>query len=130
MEAVAKLAVEQGWEFPYNLNKYYVGFKLGNKPVFSVGWGGTYAWNLRLKLPEDTARSFRGQSWALQRYDRDFREAIFQPLNPDAPDFSELKSLLIEAYQYVSGQQITEGRASRLQDAGKTGRGSKLEREA
>lgn len=129
VEVVAKLAVEQGWGLPYNLNKYYVGFKLGNRMVFSVGWGGTYAWNLRLKLPEGTARSFRGQSWVLQRHDRGFREAVFRPLNPDSLDFSELKPLLIEAYQYVPGRQITEGRTSRSQDAGKTERGSRLERE-
>lgn len=105
VEAVARLVAEQGWELPYNLNKYYVGFKLGNRVVFSVAWGGTYAWNLKIKLPEDIARSFRGQLWELQRYDSSFHEAVFRPLKPDSPDISELKPLFIEAYQYLSGRR-------------------------
>lgn len=105
VEAISALATEQGWELPYNLNKYYTGFKLGNRVVFSVAWGGTYAWNLRLKLPEDIARGFKGQLWEFQRYDSSFHEAVFRPSKPDSPDVSELKSLFVEAYQYVSGRR-------------------------
>ncbi len=105
VEAVAALVARQGWELPYNLNKYYVGFKLGNRVVFSVGWGGTYAWNLRLKLPEDVATAFQGQDWEFQRYDSSFHQARFRPLKPDSPDISELEPLFIEAYQYVSGRR-------------------------
>jgi len=105
VEAVAALVARQGWELPYNLNKYYTGFKLGNRVVFSVAWGGTYAWNLRLKLPEEVARGFRGQFWEFQRYDNSFHEAVFRPLAPDSPDITELESLFVEAYQYVSGRR-------------------------
>jgi hypothetical protein len=105
VEAVAALVAHHGWELPYNLNKYYTGFKLGNRVVFIVGWSGTYAWHLRLKLPEETARSFSGQSWEFQRYDGTFHEAILRPLKPDSPDISELQPLFIEAYQYVSGRR-------------------------
>jgi len=105
VEAVAALVARQGWELPYNLNKYYTGFKLGNRVVFSVAWGGTYAWNLRFKLPEDVAKSFEGQLWEFQRYDRSFHEAVFRPLMPDSPDIAELESLFIKAYQYVSGRR-------------------------
>ncbi len=105
VEAVAALATQQGWELPYNLNKYYTGFKLGNRVVFSIAWGGTYAWNLRLKLPEDVARGFKGQLWEFQRYESSFHEAVFRPVRPDSPDISELKLLFIEAYQYVSGRR-------------------------
>lgn len=105
VEAVAALATQQGWELPYNLNKYYTGFKLGNRVVFSVAWGGTYAWNLRLKLPEDVARGFKGKLWEFQRYDISFHEAVFRPVKPDSTDISELKSLFIAAYQYVSGRR-------------------------
>jgi len=105
VEAVAALVSEQGWELPYNLNKYYAGFKIGNRLVFLVHWAGTYAWNLKFKLPEDRARSFKGQLWELQRYDSGFHEAVFRPLKPDSPDFSELKPLFVEAYQHVSGRR-------------------------
>jgi len=105
VEAVAALVAEQGWELPYNLNKYYTGFKLGNRVVFSVAWGGTYAWNLRFKLPEDLAKGFKGQLWEFQRYDSSFHEAVFRPLKPDSPDIVELKPLFIEAYQYISGRR-------------------------
>ncbi|MEJ5343068.1 MAG: hypothetical protein WHT09_16055 [Thermogutta sp.] len=105
VEAIAAMVAEQGWELPYNLNKYYTGFKLGNRVVFAVGWSGTYAWNLRFKLPEDIARNFTGQQWEFQRYDSSFHEAVFRPLRPDSLDISELKPLFIEAYQYVSGRR-------------------------
>jgi len=105
VEAVATLVAEQGWELPYNLNKYYTGFKLGNRVVFSIAWGGTYAWNLRFKLPEELARGFKGEYWEFQRYDGSFHEAVFRPLKSDSPDISELRPLFIEAYQYVSGRR-------------------------
>ncbi len=105
VEAVAALVARRGWELPYNLNKYYTGFKLGNRVVFSVAWGGTYAWNLRFKLPEEVAKGFEGQSWEFQRYDSSFHEAVFRPLMPDSPDIAELEPLFVEAYQYVSGRR-------------------------
>lgn len=101
--SAATLVDEKGWDIPYNLNKYYVGFKQGNKLVFSIGWGGTYAWNLRLKLPEDIAKSFEGKQWEFQRYDQAFHEAVFRHLQPNSPDIRELEELFVEAYKYVSG---------------------------
>lgn len=103
VEAVAALVARQGWDITYNLNKYYTGFKLGNKVVVSVAWGGTYAWNLRFKLPEEVARGFKGRLWEFQRYDNSFHEAIFRPLQPKSPDITELDPLFVEAYKYISG---------------------------
>ena len=105
VQAIAELVKKQGWNTPHNLNKYYIGFKLGNRIVFSVSWGGTYAWNLRLKLPEEVARGFQGQQWEFQRYDQSFHEAVFRPLQPDAPDTAELEPLLVRAHKYVSGAE-------------------------
>lgn len=103
VEAVAALVKTQGWDTPYNLNKYYTGFKLGNKVVFGVAWGGTYAWNLKLKLPEDAAQGFEGEHWQFQRYDQTFHEAVFRPLQPGSPDIKELEPLFVQAYKYISG---------------------------
>jgi len=103
VEAIAALVVREGWDIPYNLNKYYTGFKLGNRVVFSVAWGGTYAWNITFKLPEDVARSFEGKQWEFQRYDRSFHEARFRPLDPTSPDITELEPLFAKAYKHVSG---------------------------
>lgn len=103
VDAVAALVARQGWDLPHNLNKYYTGFKLGNKIVFNVAWGGTYAWKLKFKLPEAVARDFKGQHWEFQRYDHSFHEAIFQPLQPDSLDIAELETLFVQAYKYVSG---------------------------
>jgi hypothetical protein len=103
VQAVTELVTSQGWDTPHNLNKYYTGFKLGYKVVFSVAWSGTYAWNLRLKLPEETAKAFQGQQWEFQRYDQSFHEAVFRPLKPEAPDITEMEPLFAQAYQYISG---------------------------
>jgi hypothetical protein len=103
VEAIAALVDQQGWGVPYNLNKYYTGFKLGNKVVFSVNWGGTYAWKVNLKLPRQVAERFQGQAWEFQNYDQTFHNAIFRPLHPETPDIKELEPLFIEAYKYISG---------------------------
>jgi hypothetical protein len=103
VDAVAALVAKHGWDTPHNLNKYYTGFKLGNKVVFSVSWGGTYAWHLKFKIPEDLAKSFKAQHWEFQRYDHSFHEAVFRPLQPHAPSVEELEPLFAGAYKTVSG---------------------------
>jgi len=105
VEAVAALVEKQGWDISYNLNKYYTGFKLGRtRLVFSVAWGGTYAWKLTFfKLPEDVAKGFKGRHWEFQRYDDTFHETIFRPLQPDSPDIEELEQFFVQAYEYISG---------------------------
>jgi hypothetical protein len=103
VQAVERLSAKQGWEIPFRFNKYYTGFYLGNKLVFNVAWGGTRAWNVRFKLPEDVARAFHGQQWEFQRYDSSFHEAVYRPLQPGSPDLTELEPLFVKAYEYVSG---------------------------
>jgi hypothetical protein len=104
VEAVAALVERQGWDISYKLNKYYTGFMQGRtRLVFSVNWGGTYAWKLTFKLPEDVAEGFKGRHWEFQRYDNTFHEAIFRPLQPDSPDIEELEQFFVQAYKYISG---------------------------
>jgi hypothetical protein len=103
VDALASLVQNQGWDVPHNLNKYYTGFKLGTRIVFSVNWGGTYAWKVCCRLPEGVADGFKGQDWEFQTYDQTFRLAIFRPLRPDAPDIEELLPFLTQAYHYVAG---------------------------
>jgi hypothetical protein len=103
VRAVAALVARQGWDISHKLNKYYVGFMLGNRVVFSVSWGGAYAWKLKFKLPEDVAKSYQGQDWEFQRYDDSFHEAIFRPLRPESPDIAELETLFVQAYKYIAG---------------------------
>lgn len=103
VEAVSALVKKQGWDIQPNLNKYYTGFKLGNKVIFSVAWGGTYAWKLRFKLTEDDAKGFKGEHWEFQNYDSTFKEATFRPLHPNSPDVKELEPLFIQAYKRVAG---------------------------
>lgn len=105
VEIIDRMQKERRWNLPYNLNKYYAGFKLGNRVVFQVHWSGTYAWNLKFKLPEDIARNFKGQQWEFQRYDHSFDEALIRPLKPESPDIAELMPLFIEAYKHVSGRK-------------------------
>lgn len=103
VEAVAALVKKQGWDIQPNLNKYYTGFKLGNKVLFSVMWGGAYAWKLRFKLTEREAKAFNGEHWEFQNYDSTFKEATFRPLHPGSPDVKELEPLFVLAYKRVAG---------------------------
>lgn len=103
VESIENLVKKQGWDVVYNINKYYTGFKFGNKVIFSVGWGGTYAWKLKFKIPKESAMSFKGKNWEFQIYDDSFGEAIFRPLTPKTADIKELEHFYIEAYKKVSG---------------------------
>ncbi|NLD43998.1 MAG: hypothetical protein GX657_10945 [Chloroflexi bacterium] len=103
VDALERLAQAQGWDLPYNINKYYTGFKLGNKVVFGVAWGGTYAWKVRCKLAEGEGEAFEGRDWEFQVYDRTFHEATFKPKTKESPDVSELLPMLTKAYHHVSG---------------------------
>lgn len=104
VQAIEGLTRKHGWDTVCNLNKYYTGFKLGTRVVFSVGWRGTYAWQIHLKLRERVAKAFSSQMWEFQRYDTTFHEAIFRPKQSDNTDVTELEPLFIEAYRYISGR--------------------------
>ena len=101
VEQIAEHCKEEGWELPYNLNKYYTGFKWGNKVIFDIGWKGTYAWAVEMKIPRETAKSFIGVNWEFKRYDDAFNNALFR-LKPDGEsDIEELIPLLKLAYKNV-----------------------------
>ena len=90
-------------DLPYNLNKYYTGFKLGSKLVFHVAWHGTHAWKVEIKIPGELAKEFTGESWEMQRFDEKWGKAIFRPIDPENADTSELEPLLLAAYKNISG---------------------------
>lgn len=102
VESIDALVKKNGWNLPYNLNKYYTGFKFGNKVIFNVAWGGTYAWKLKFKLPKDLVIGFKGENWEFQTYDETFGEAVFRPLKK-TPDVRELEHFFVEAYKRVTG---------------------------
>jgi len=100
---IQKIVENKGWGMNYNLNKYYTGFKLGNRVVFSVNWGGTHAWNVRFKLPPGEYEDAEFMTWEFQRYEADFKEALFRPLDRDVADLTELEEVFVAAYKYISG---------------------------
>lgn len=94
---------QQKWSIPYNINKYYTGFKIANKVIFNVAWNGTYAWSVRFKIPKAKAVGFTGEVWEFQSYSDTFKEAYFRPKNPKSASIKELENFFIEAYKRVSG---------------------------
>lgn len=105
VETIAAQVAKNGWKLPYNLNKYYTGFKIGNRVVFSVSWGGTYTWHLKIKISEKTAKAFKGYKWEFQRYDGSFKEGIFRPTKQEATDVDELLPMFELAYEDVLGKK-------------------------
>ena len=103
VDNIAAYVKKQGWDLPYNLNKYYTGFKLGNKVVFAIGWSGMHAWHISAKVSEEEARNFIGKNWEFQRYDNPFNQALFRPKSGKITDTSELENVLTLAYHRVSG---------------------------
>lgn len=105
VEKIDALVQKKGWSLPYNLNKYYTGFKLGNKVVFSVAWGGTYAWKIKLKLSEEQMKDFESNNWEYQKYDNIFKEVVLRPVYPDNPDIMEIERYFEKAYKKISGSK-------------------------
>lgn len=103
VQALDEFFRQQGWDLPYNVNKGYVGFKYNNLLVAQVCWGGTYAWNIELKLPEGAANDLAGEHWEFQRYRREFKTTILRPLQPEAVRIEEIVPLLTQAYRHVTG---------------------------
>jgi len=104
---IASFAKKHQWNLPYNLNKYYTGFKLGNKVVFNVHWASTYNWDVKLKISEKVAKAFKGKNWEYHRYDNNFNDALFRLKNPQKPVVAELGTFLLQAYANVSGKRQT-----------------------
>jgi len=102
VESINAIVRKHGWNLPYNLNKYYTGFKFGNRVVFNVAWGGTYAWKVKIKLPKEMLENFQPTHWEVQSYDETFHEAILKPLSPDNPDFEEIEGLFVKAYHRIA----------------------------
>jgi hypothetical protein len=103
VESIASLVEKHEWNLPYNINKYYTGFKLGNKVVFNVAWGGTYVWKIKFKLPKEDVEGFKGKQWEFQNYEESFKEAVFKPVNPEAANINEIEQFFVEAYKRMSG---------------------------
>lgn len=97
-------AKDKGWKLPYNLNKYYTGFKYGNKVVFDVGWSGISNWQLRIKIPKKMAEGFSGQKWEFQRYDAPFNNALFRTKSGKAESLEEMGEFLLKAYDRIAGK--------------------------
>lgn len=106
VNALANFVKEQKWNLTHNLNKYYTGFKLGNKLVFFVQWDSSQKWSLKMKIPEEDAKKHKTQKWAFQRYDSTFNDASFRTVSGNYEEIDELKDLLILAYKNISGTNI------------------------
>jgi len=104
VELIDAYVKKQKWIIPYNINKYYTGFKSGNRVIFSVGWGSTYLWHIRFKIPEKYAKEYKGINWEFQRYDNSFNEAIFKFKGTSELSIDELDSLFKLAYEGSSGK--------------------------
>ena len=94
---------KQGWDLPYNLNKYYTGFKLGNKVVFDVSWESTKTWAIRMKLPPEISETFDGKHWKFHKYETIFKNSHFRLTSDGVIDITELGDMLKAAYRNISG---------------------------
>ena len=98
-----KFVKNQQWDLPYNLNKNYTGFKLGNKVVFDVSWESTNVWSIRMKIPEDISEKFQGKTWKFHKYSSTFKNSTFKLIPGKEIDVLELSEMLKAAYRNVSG---------------------------
>jgi hypothetical protein len=100
---IERLCSARGWALDLKFNKYYAGFKYGNKVCFSVHWGGTHAWYLALKVAESVARKAKAEGWEFQRYEEQWGQAVMRCLDPEKAQVSELGRLFEAAYRNIAG---------------------------
>jgi len=103
LEAFVK---KQGWDLPYNINKYYTGFKLGSKVVFDVAWQSARTWGIDLKIPPEIAETFHGKQWKFQKYDATFKNSHFRLIPGTEVNIAELSEMIKAAYRNVSGIKL------------------------
>ncbi len=105
VDLLDELVKKHNWYLPYNINKYYVGFKFANKVPFNVAWSGINGWTVRIKMSKENALSFKGQHWDFITFSDIFKEAYFRAKNPNAINIQELEPFFVEAYQRMSGNK-------------------------
>lgn len=104
VDALVHFVKEKGWELPYNLNKYYTGFKFASRLlVFFVQWSGVSTWFLGIKVSKEVAEAFVGDIWDYHRYDNQFKFGIFRTKSGKCESIEEVKPLLEMAYKRISG---------------------------
>jgi hypothetical protein len=103
VDEIQKLVLKKNWQLLYNLNKYYTGFKYGNKVVFSVGWASTFKLQLNIKVPEESAVNFKGKYWEFQKYNKNFKQMVFKPIDPNKVLVNELEDFFVEAHKRITG---------------------------
>jgi hypothetical protein len=102
-EAIEKLASRKGWALEMKFNKYYVGFKYGNKICFGVQWAGARTWQLIFKVSEAATTDFKAKHWQFQRYESGWKQAVIRCLDPEKADVGELDALFEAAYLNIVG---------------------------
>jgi len=102
-QEIEDLASDKRWGLQRKFNKYYVGFKYGNKLCFGVGWAGTNTWNLVLKVPEPVAKGVHTKHWEFQRYEQEWNQALIRCLDPGKAKAAELEELFEAAYRNIAG---------------------------
>ena len=105
VDEIESFVKRQKWPVPYNINKYYTGFKIANKVIFNVAWTATYAWGIRFKVPKEMAVGFKGEVWDFVTFSDTFKEAYFKPKDPNNANIKELEPFFFEAYKRVSGDR-------------------------
>jgi len=102
-EAIEKLVRNKGWHLQRKFNKYYAGFKYGNRLCFGVAWQAARAWNLFFKVPESAARNIQGQNWEFQRYYKQWKQINVRCIDPRKTDVAELEELFEAAHENIVG---------------------------
>ena len=103
VELLDHFGKEKGWNLPFNINKYYTGFKFGNRLVYFVNWSSISTWFLGIKIPKEIAEKYSGENWEYQRYDKGFSYGIFRTKSGKFESIEEMKEFLVMAYKRISG---------------------------
>lgn len=103
VEDLVNLVAEREWPLQHNLNKRYVGFKLGNRLVFRIRWDSPNTWTMRIKGSPGTGEEIEASGWEFRRYHENAKEAVFSPRDVEESQVEELEPLLVQAYKFVSG---------------------------
>ena len=101
--AIESFARDAGWSLETKYNKYYAGFKYGNRVCFGVQWDSTHLWSVIAKVPKAFAASIEIAEWQNRGYEDMWKQVNLRPASPASPGIKALEGVFHEAYRNIVG---------------------------
>lgn len=101
-EETEQLIKSKGWPLEMKFNKHYCGFKHGFFNAFGIKWVGSKRFAFFFKLPKSVAEKFQPDGLKMDRYEDQWKEAIYK-IDPAKTKVKSFLPLFEKALGSVTG---------------------------